>query len=172
VKRNNRHRAFTLIELAVACAITALLMAGVLAVVTAMTRDRQRVAAANLIQPQSQAAILELLRRDLSCATDIQSRTGSVTLRTFSSLNVADNSPLDRPSLVGYRIVQNGGVECLIRRQQFMDDPIAPPSENVVAFGVQGISVQATQIRSSRQARVQVDFGDRTRSIQQTILLN
>jgi type II secretory pathway pseudopilin PulG len=172
VKRNNRHRAFTLIELAVACAITALLMAGVLAVVTAMTRDRQRVAVANLIQPQSQAAILELLRLDLSCATDIQPGAGSVTLHTFSSLNAKNNSPLDRPSLVQYRIIQESGTGCLIRRQQLTDDPIAPPSENVVAFGVQGISVQATQIPSSHQVRVQVDFGDTTKNIQQTILMN
>src|SRR5450432_4261584 len=66
--RSDMRNGFTLIEMVLASAVAALLMAAVLMVVTSIARDRERVATTRPDANQDKAQIVEMLRQDLLSA--------------------------------------------------------------------------------------------------------
>src|SRR5689334_23636928 len=67
---SDRHRhGFTLIEMMVATVLAALLMGGVLLMVTAIGRDRARIARDEAASPGSKSRLIDQFRRDLTSAT-------------------------------------------------------------------------------------------------------
>src|ERR1700677_234088 len=117
------HTGFTLIELIAATALAVILMIGVLATFQGIVRDRTRLASARSVESSDRAMAVELLRRDLSCASDIQTDSaGTVEVHTCSSLDVQTLETNDRPSLVSYEIADSDGLHALVREQQLEDE--------------------------------------------------
>jgi prepilin-type N-terminal cleavage/methylation domain-containing protein len=88
MRRSRIKRGFTLIELAAASAATAILMGAVLAILGGITRDRERLAQARPSERTDQAPVIELLRRDLACASDLQVESnGDLVLDADASLD-------------------------------------------------------------------------------------
>jgi prepilin-type N-terminal cleavage/methylation domain-containing protein len=188
-------KGFTLIEMVLATAIAALLMVGVLGVLTSIARDRQRVATTRPTSGQDTAQIIDLFRRDLACAKTIgMNGSNTLVLDTFSSLDGQSLQPIDRPARVTYRLAGEDSTRWLIREQAFADDSTAPPPlRSLVACRVQRLEVaslgeapnmagkvpgavptdrnsqdQQTQIR---RVRLRIDFEDSARNIDQVLCL-
>lgn len=183
MKRRHEQSGFTLIELVLASALAAILMAGMLSVLAGITRDRERLARLHNMETPDRAAIIQLIRRDLSCATNFQGGENELTVHTYSSLDVADSHAVDRPSEVTYSLLKDQGMWWLIRRQQFVDEPVPPrPVMNLVACGVtrfnenELLTTSAQGSLSSptiatRRVAIEIDFDDPKAKIEQTICL-
>jgi type II secretory pathway pseudopilin PulG len=123
-----RAMGFTLIELVAASAAAAILMLGVLMVLTGIIRDRQRLSTA-IHSQNTAAALAEVFRRDLIGATTLHVfPDGAIQVHSFASLDNNALGPIDRPSLVIYRIVDADGNHLLLRQQRLQDDPVPPPA--------------------------------------------
>jgi len=140
-----RSNGFTLIELAAATALAAILMMGVLTILTGITRDRQILASTHASSANPDLAMtIELVRQDLRCASFLQTDAdGTVEIHTMASLDTQTLQPTDRPSLVKYRIADSDGLHLLMREQQLKDDPIEPPSlRTLLALHVRGFEIE------------------------------
>jgi prepilin-type N-terminal cleavage/methylation domain-containing protein len=179
---------FTLIELAAASAVAAVLMGGVLAVFTSIARDRVRLSAARPAERRDQAPIIELLRRELSCCNKFEMvGPNALDLQTCGSLD--DNAVVDRPSHVTYRIVRDQQMSWLVREQEFSDEPVAPRSKkDLVAFHVRHLDVEVLHdfapqtgelynLRPRdpkdipRRVRIKLEFDDHIADIYQEVCL-
>lgn len=137
-----RRHAFTLLEMLLATALATLLIAGVLAMLVGVSRDRRRLAS-SVAAPAGQEFI-EQLRRDLiNAGTIAQDRDGR-------TLVLIGNGGIDRRSLAGngrfaritYRRLSDASASCLLREQEYLDDPVRPDRwAELVAVGVNGIRV-------------------------------
>jgi prepilin-type N-terminal cleavage/methylation domain-containing protein len=139
-----RFRGFSLVELLVATALSAVLMAAVLAILTGVSRDRRRLTAAEH-RPQPQA-IVDRFQWDLTNAQTLsQSADGrSLFLVGHGAIDHATLAPNGRLASVTYTLHHNGPVSCLVREQRYLDDPAAPkPWRELVSTGVSNFRVTA-----------------------------
>jgi len=139
-----RYQAFTLIELVMASALAALLMLGVLTVLTGITRDRQRLSASRSSDAASRSVLVEIVRRDLSCSTELTVLLdGAIQLHSFAAVDASTLQPVDRPSLVTYRIGDGDGLGLLVRQQEMQDEPVQPlPLRSLLACHVRQFEVE------------------------------
>jgi prepilin-type N-terminal cleavage/methylation domain-containing protein len=140
-----RSKGFTLIELAIATALAALLMLGVLMILTGIIRDRRMVSEDGHSSTNPDwVALVDLVRGDLNCASDLQvEENGAIEIHTTASLDTQTLQPTDRPSVVTYRIFQSDGLNLLLREQRFQDDPIASaPLRSLVALNVNSFRIE------------------------------
>ncbi len=134
-------RAFTLIEMLMATVLAAVLLGGVLMVVSAISRDAASAAAPG---PQSLQPAVRLLEWDLSNAATMQlSDDGqSFTLVGNDALDPETLSPTGRMARVVYQI--DPQAHTLAREQRYVDDDIRPePWIELVANGVTRIDVSS-----------------------------
>ena len=139
---------FTLVEMLVTTVLTAVLLAALLNVTAGISRDRKRLASAEA--GGRAEAVVELLRRDLTNARTLgRSADGrTIVLEGHGGLARASLVPTGRLTRVTYRVRPAGvtgaagGPACLVREQQYLDDPARPePWAEVVAVGVRRFTV-------------------------------
>lgn len=174
-------RAFTLMELMLASAIAAILMAGVLSVVSGLSRDRRRMEAR--AQAAEPTVLLDLVRRDLANAQTMHAREdGAIVLVGHGAIDHKSMSANGRLAKVVYRVAAGA----LLREQMYLDDPIRPDRwSEVVAVRVERIAITPTAgaaeqmvftedmadrlgadagrpVRVPPRARLRVEMNDRT----------
>ena len=125
-----RRRAFTLIEMLVAAALTAVLLAGVLSVSAALARDARRTSARATDAAGTDAAF-ELIRWDLLNAQTIAS-DGPLTLTGHGGLSRDTMRPTGRLARVTYSIRRGVG---LVREQRYLDDQVRPEPWSELVIG-------------------------------------
>jgi prepilin-type N-terminal cleavage/methylation domain-containing protein len=109
-------RAFTLLELLAATALSALLMAAVLHVMATIGRDRRTMA--DRPGPEVwRADLLDVVRRDLAGSTGMQYGDNALTLTGEAALDRRTLTPCDEPVTVTYGIMTLHGRNWLTRRQ-------------------------------------------------------
>ena len=192
------NRGFTLIELVTATALAAMLMVAVLAVLTSINRDRERLAAAKSGQRQDQAPLIELLREDLTCSDGFKMTSqNTLVLQTTNSLSKSHPDwqsssqfqRIDRPSTVTYHLVATDDGKCLVRQQEFSDETVpSSPIKSLLAFQVRRFEVSATAApvaagagtrpaaiipdpQLPRSVKVQVEFDDPSAGIAEILCL-
>ncbi len=134
-------RGFTLFELLLANMLVAILLGGVLLVISSLGRQSRIVAPTD-----SAESILQLLRWDLANADTIQPlRAGrGFILIGHGSLDPIIRAPSSRRARVIYEIRRRDGVDSLIRSQIYLDDAVRPQRwEELVAINVHQISITA-----------------------------
>jgi prepilin-type N-terminal cleavage/methylation domain-containing protein len=155
VRTTRRNSGFTLVELMLASALAAVMLGGVLTVLTVVARDRQRLAAGAAAGGGGDGAerVLALLRRDLTHARTFQqpSPRGKVLLlEGYGGINADTLLPDGRLCRVEYRIEELDAKRWLFRRQRYLDDRTHPqPWTAVVSSEVQRIFVDevVTQVK-------------------------
>ena len=108
-------RAFTILEMLAATALTALLMLAVLHVIGSVGRSRAAMAR----QPDSawRANVLETLRLDLGHSTGVRFQPDGITLTGHAGLDPLTLAPDHQPVSVTYGITTLAGRSWLYRRQ-------------------------------------------------------
>ncbi len=110
-------RAFTLLELLAATALSALLMVAVLHVLGTIGRDRRTMAARR--GPQVwRADLLDGFRRDLTGSTGVRYGNNTLVLTGQAALDRRTFAPRDEPVTVIYRLAMLHGRSWLTRRQE------------------------------------------------------
>jgi prepilin-type N-terminal cleavage/methylation domain-containing protein len=133
-------RGFTLVEILLAVTIAAVLMAGVLAVLTGVGRDHRRLMAED--KPNRPSAAIELLRWDLTNARTVIPIAGGVILEGHGGIDPTSLTPNNRLTRVTYRVRRDARESNLFREQQYLDDAIRPqPWEDLVSRDVHAIGV-------------------------------
>jgi len=121
--RPPRTNGFTLIELLAASALAALLMLVLFQVIASLGRSRAALdrAAASELQSATQTAwkadLLDLIRWDITNASDINFKSGLVTLTAHGALDRQSLAARQLPVTVVYGIERRGKIDCLVRRQ-------------------------------------------------------
>lgn len=147
MKRN----AFTLIEMLLATVLSAVLMAAVLGILGGVARDRNRLAAAEAAPRYG--PLVDRIAWDLANARTMnQSLDGlSLVLTGHGGIDPATLEPNGRLARVAYRIYPDGSGGCLVREQQYLDEPAAPApwrewaGQGVTAIRVDGASTPEPQ---------------------------
>jgi len=163
-------RGFTLIEMLVATVVAAVLTAGVLLVVSGMSRDRALLASTETTA--SPERIVEVLRRDIANAQAMASS------RMGDSLLLIGNGGIDPVTLAGdgrmvrvtYRVVRSGTQSQLLREQRYLDDRTNPrPWRDLVARDVESLIVTS----AGRELPVASDVidGESLRNVPSKVLL-
>jgi prepilin-type N-terminal cleavage/methylation domain-containing protein len=124
-------RAFTLIEMLLATALAAVLMAAVLTMLAGVARDRRRVNAVTA-SPTPQP-LIERIRWDLANAQtmDMGRDGGSVVLTGHGGIDHRSLISNGRLVQVTYRTT----VGCLMREQEYLDSPAQPDRWREVVVG-------------------------------------
>jgi prepilin-type N-terminal cleavage/methylation domain-containing protein len=141
-----RHRfAFTLIEMMVASVLAALLMGGVLLMVTAIGRDRARIARDEVASAGSKSRLVDQFRRDLTSATTMTPIGGrALILEGHGGLDPQTLAPTGRLTRVIYEVRGKGKTAALFRSQAYLDEPTRPEAwTELVAMNVNAFAVLA-----------------------------
>ena len=133
---------FTLIEMVAAAALAAILLGAALAVFSGIARDRARLVASQTYEVENNAALFELLRKDIASATSMTFDHNVLVLQSFGSLDPATLESVDRPSRVTYRLLTDSSPPQLIREQLFMDEPAPRLIKGLLAVGMTRFDVQ------------------------------
>jgi prepilin-type N-terminal cleavage/methylation domain-containing protein len=162
-----RPRAFTLVEMLLATALAAILMGGVLAVASGLSRDRRRMEAHAAAEHSPVAA--ELLRRDLANAVALlnTSGAGDVELLGYSGVDPVTLRPDGRLVRVLYHLDRRdprggGGGGVLTREQAYLDDPVRVDrfteivATNVTRLSLGGLATGAEQVRLGEEIEVRL----------------
>ena len=142
------HMGFTLIEMVAAAALAAILLGAALAVFSGIARDRARLVASQPHEVQSNALLMELLRKDLASATSMTFGTNRLVLQTFGSLDPVTLESVDRPSRVTYQLLTDLSPPQLVREQSFLDEPAPPLIKDLLALGITRFDVQRLSDRA------------------------
>jgi prepilin-type N-terminal cleavage/methylation domain-containing protein len=140
---------FTLIELLLASMLSVVLMAGVLIVLSGISRDAKKIAAEPLNDGR---AIFDLLQWDLTNArTMVQSSDGrTLVLIGHGSLAQGTLHVDGRLVRVTYSCRSRANSPCLVREQQYLDEPVRPARwAELVGTGIATISVIPAGAESS-----------------------
>lgn len=125
-----------MIELLVATALAALLLAAVLGVARMMSEQRKAVLA---IRPPEawQTQLVEQLRWDLSNSRQMEASGERLLLRGYASHDARTGSPVHRPAEVIYRVVREAGRSWLLREEAFLAETVRTKSKrDLVASNV------------------------------------
>lgn len=140
-----RSRGFTLLEMLLATALTAVLVGGVMAVVTSVARPLPGNAAsrAGLSQELPIESVLAMVRDDLRNARALQmSDDGVLTMAGNMAINATAREQTHRPAVVTYKIEQIGGRHWLVRSQSRLDTLTNEPTQyDLVCAGVRGFDL-------------------------------
>jgi hypothetical protein len=124
-------------ELMLASAIAAILMAGVMVVVAGLSRDRQRMEArAEVSEP---VVMMDVIRRDLANAQTMHTREdGAIVLVGNAGVDRTSMAVNGRLVKVVYRVSR--GV--MLREQTYLDDAVRPHHwSEVVAMRTQRVAI-------------------------------
>jgi hypothetical protein len=137
-------RAFTILELLAATALTALLMAAVLRVVATMGATRAVAAQANAADT-GRAELIDLLRRDLTHATAATFARDRATLTSHLALDPATLAASHEPVSVTYELATIHDRRWLVRRQSPRNDATgsAPTWAELICPDVVSFSIRA-----------------------------
>jgi prepilin-type N-terminal cleavage/methylation domain-containing protein len=172
-------RAFTLIEMLVTLAAAAILMSGVLVIVTASAKDRLRMRELEDRDSLSQERLLEMLRMDLVNARSLEPlpEGKGIVVSGFGAMDPATLTREDRAVQVTYTVRGDGGRTTLVREQRYLDEQVpTKPWREIVAAGISWFSVEPTRPlpasnmqqngpdkRLARECRVEMRFTNATR---------
>ena len=146
-------RAFTLLELLAATALSALLMVAVLHVLGTLSRDRRTMSA----RPGPQvwrADLLDTFRRDLSGSAGMRYGNNALILTGQAALDRRTLAPRDEPVTVSYGLTLLHGRTWLTRRQESRNarSNAGPWIEllcpDVVAFSVRPVDAEPSAGRT------------------------
>ncbi|MCY2926021.1 MAG: prepilin-type N-terminal cleavage/methylation domain-containing protein [Planctomycetota bacterium] len=118
-----RRHGFTLLEMLLALTVSAMLMAGVLAVVTGLGA-RGLAAAPHADGERMTGAVdawVRLLREDLANATASEGSENELVLTGYAALAGPERERTHRPARVVYRLEDVAGRRWLVRRQALLD---------------------------------------------------
>ncbi|HSZ55759.1 MAG TPA: prepilin-type N-terminal cleavage/methylation domain-containing protein [Tepidisphaeraceae bacterium] len=135
-------RGFTLIELLVASMLSVVLMGGVLMALGGLARDAKKTAGAEFLVGQQ--SFVQMLQWDLSNARTMIQASDAKTLVLIGHGGIDPDTlaPNGRLARVIYFCRLSGGPWCLLRRQEYLDDPIRPRRwTEIVASGVTRVSI-------------------------------
>jgi prepilin-type N-terminal cleavage/methylation domain-containing protein len=144
-------RGFTLIELLVATMLSVVLMAGVLVALGGLARDAKKTAGPEFLVGEQ--PILQMLQWDMSNARTMIQASDAKTLVLIGHGGIDRNTlaPNGRLVRVMYSCRMRGGLSCLLRQQEYLDDPIRPQRfSEMVASGVTRISIAPAAGQSSQ----------------------
>ncbi|MEX2672293.1 MAG: prepilin-type N-terminal cleavage/methylation domain-containing protein [Phycisphaeraceae bacterium] len=168
----NASRAFTLLELLLATAISAMLMVGVLSVITTLGADsvgpaesrNQRVSRDEILHRWTQ-----LLRHDLGHARTIEPPVeNTITLLGYAALTGPARDRVHRPVEVVYELASQAGRSWVVRRQRALDTLTNRVTErDLVCGGVRAFRLTHTE----KQWRVQVWLDEDPQPVQHTIMV-
>ena len=139
--RSNQ-RAFTLLELLIAVMLSVILMGGVLLALGGLGRDARKTAGAEFLVGQQ--PIVQTLQWDLSNSrTMVQSADARMlVLVGHGGIDPDTLAPNGRLARITYFCQARGASWCLLRRQEYLDDPIRPRIwSEMVASGITRVSV-------------------------------
>jgi prepilin-type N-terminal cleavage/methylation domain-containing protein len=156
-----RSHGFTLVEMLVATVLAAILMGGVLAAASTLSRDRRRMEVRQSISRS--AGMMEVIRRDLANgAAMVRSSPEGFELVGFGGIDPKTLAGDQRLVRIAYRVAR-GGV--LVREQAYLDDAIRPQRwREVVASGVRRV-VLTPLSAEVEQVRVGEDVVERMRAV-------
>jgi prepilin-type N-terminal cleavage/methylation domain-containing protein len=164
---------FSLIELLLATVLSAVLMAGVLAILSGVVRDRRRLAAAENVP--SPDPIIARFQWDLANAQNMsQSSDGrSLSLTGHGGIDPVTLAPNGRLASVSYRLYRDETMNHLVREQHYLDDPAAPrPWRELIATNVTSFRVVAlspgelvSELDQPRDLSTHVRAGDRAPAV-------
>jgi len=135
-------RAFTLLELLLANVVVAILLGGVLLVISSLGREQRNLA--SLATTDVDDRVIEALRWDLSNADTARPlpRGRGFILIGQGGLDGRNLSPTSRRTRVIYQITRRANQFCLIREQSYLDDQVRPERwEELVASGIDHLSI-------------------------------
>jgi hypothetical protein len=138
-------RAFTLLEMVFAAALSAVLIVGVLLVIGAVTRDRARLERDAYPVANRDDSVVELLRSDLlNTQTIAVPDPTRVVLTGYAAIEDGANMPPGRLSQITWHLESDGSINGLYRTQQALDDLTtpSPPTTLLIATGVKSIRLQ------------------------------
>ena len=166
-----KRRAFTLIEMLLATTLTAVLLGAVLSVASALARDTRRFA--STVEPSGFDSAFAQIRWDIANASSMSaSRDGrELVLTGHCGVDAVMLRPTGRLTRVVYRVTAAG----LVRRQEYLDDPVRPQAwGELLLAGAMGIGTQPASIDLERAAgevvKVRINFGD-AREVERSISL-
>ena len=151
-----RRRAFTLLEMALATALAALLMGGVLLAASGLMREQK--AMERRLTDIGGRALFDVFRHDLSnsAAAGVSAGGDELILIGHAGLDPFDLGPTSRLSRIRY--ILRGGA--LLREQAYLDDPLSPqPVTEAVATGVK--SWRCMPMEAPRPRRLSDDVAAR-----------
>lgn len=131
-------RGFTLIELMLATMLTAMLMVGVLMVITSLRKPMPALDGEGEASAVGDlgAAALDVIAADLSQALRVQAVGGGLELMSYGGLDPATRRRTQRPVRVSYRVHDVSGVPWLVRQEQSLDTQTnLPPRRELVVSG-------------------------------------
>ena len=152
--RRSRRTAFSMVELLLATALAALLMGGVMSMVTSLAGNVDEGPA--LARMKAEGNIDVALR---SVAWDVANgRYGTIRSGPAGGMTLVgtgrtdDRGPMASPAVVSYSLVEAGGLNMLVRRERGPAESEGGGRANVVLVGVDAFAV--SPVRLPRAARV------------------
>lgn len=155
----NKARAFTLLELLLAVALSGLLMIGVLAVITQLGAAAfssggtshgeadETEAQHHLSTQHTLDATVRLLRDDLSAAISIDASKSRLVIIGYGALEARRRARRHRPVRVTYLIAKVEGQSWLIRRQRALDVLTNQNfQQDLVSSGIEQFELTAEQV--------------------------
>lgn len=134
-------RGFTLIEVMLTTALTAVILIAVLGVTASLGRS-QKALARHADQEQGHGEIVELLRRDLAQAQEARFSQGGVEIIGFGALDPATLEPSQRPATIVYRLVSDRDGSWVVREQTLLDQSKGSPWREIVGWGVRAFEIE------------------------------
>ncbi len=137
-----KHRnGFTLIEALAATALAAIMMTAVMSVVSAIARS-DKASGGDVHDADWRGRVIQVIRRDLQHADEVQSLEDRVILTGYVSLDRETLKPTHRPAVVTYAINQYAGKSWLLRTQTDLESrSLHNAWTQVVCSGVRGLAV-------------------------------
>lgn len=137
----NRRAGFTLLELLLATVLTAVLMVGVLAVISRVWGPAD--SASDSVPGLSIGdAVVRVLGDDLAQARTIDTTDAGLVLMSYGALDREGYSRTQRPVRIAYAVQDIGGRTWLVRSEQALDEGSnARVSRDLVASGVTRIDL-------------------------------
>jgi hypothetical protein len=136
-----KRQAFTLLELILANVVVAILLGGVMLMISGLGRERRMMAS---VGPDPAEAVIEALRWDLANAQTarVLPKGRGIVLIGQGGIDQKTLAPTARRTRVVYELRRRGDVMCLMREQAYLDDPVREERwEEVVGMGVQQLNI-------------------------------
>lgn len=124
MKLYHKYRAFTMVEMLAATALAAVLMVSLVSVAATVNRTHAAMleTSAQVMSPWHMQ-LVDLLRRDLVNAVQIQTDANTLTISGPCSVQSISLRPDHRPVQIIYALQHDGNQNWLVRRQTYLDDP-------------------------------------------------